>query len=368
MSSPDLVTAILGGQGGAKQLYRVHRKNGQVFALVPAGPRIQARVAPLLPAQSAVARLYRTVTSLTGRCGIGFPFETESVTLSPENAVVALCNKLSGSASPPLLLPGNPNGYAPRLILIGLDPEGQPTAVVKAGHRAAARQLVRQEAIILRKLSETSLTRIAPHCLGAVDTDDVSAFAMEFVRGASPAGPPSPARLQNFLTACIDTARTIPLAESPLWAQLTRQQSQPSQRFSLSAFSRFSSTPIHPCIFHGDFAPWNVREAEDGSWTAIDWERGDFDGIPGWDWLHFVLQPAVLVKKWDALRVLHLAHQTVSSPNFLTYLNAAVPGRYHREFTEFLLRSYLLYNWHVLQPTERKEVHEALAQWAGTGK
>jgi aminoglycoside phosphotransferase (APT) family kinase protein len=49
-------------------------------------------------------------------------------------------------------------------------------------------------------------------------------------------------------------------------------------------------------LMHGDFAPWNVKVLA-GRWTVLDWERGERVGIPAWDWLHFVVQPAVLVQR-----------------------------------------------------------------------
>lgn len=122
-------------------------------------------------------------------------------------------------------------------------------------------------------------------------------------------------------------------------------------------------TRVHPCIFHGDFAPWNIREACNGSWILLDWERGETEGIPGWDWLHFALQPAILVKKWRFERVRDLALTTINSPTFQAYLVKAIP-QFYPDLAKGLLRAYLLYNWHVLQPTERKEIHQALAEWA----
>jgi hypothetical protein len=344
---------------------RVHRKHGAIFALSPVlSPTNWVR---FLPAQSAAARVYRWVARLARRTGISFPRETIEIAFDPANPLLSLAKTFSQASIDALILPGNPQGVAPRLVILCADENGRPALAIKAGHSAAARNLIRQERAFLSKLRSKTTGHLAPQFLNEVETSSLSAFATEFVDGPCPSSESS-ISLRTFLSSCIDTSRTIPLAESPLWAQLTGQQSEPSQLFSLSAFSRFSSTRIHPCIFHGDFAPWNIRETPDGTWKAIDWERGGLDGIPGWDWFHFVLQPAILVKKWKTERVIELGRQTIFSPNFLTYLDEAAPEASKNGFAEFLLRSYFLYNWHVLQPTERKEVHEALARWAGTGK
>jgi hypothetical protein len=352
---------------GPRALFRVHRKRGAVFGLTPvSGSTNWER---LLPAQSVAARGYRWAARLASLVGLPFPRETVNIAFEPSNPLLALAKTPPRLPLDALILPGNPQGLAPRLVILCADEKGRPSLAIKAGHSAVARDLIRRERAILYGLQSATGARLAPRLLGEVETSSLSAFATEFVDGPSPSSFDSSISLRKFLTQEIDSTRTITIAESPLWAQLSHPSrsasSEPSQLFSFSAFQHFSSTSIHPCIFHGDFAPWNIREAKDGTWTAIDWERGDFDGIPGWDWLHFVLQPAVLVKKWEAPRVLELGRQTISSPNFLVYLDAAVPGGPVPKFAEFLLRSYLLYNWLVLQPTERRDVHQALAEWAG---
>ena len=35
---------------------------------------------------------------------------------------------------------------------------------------------------------------------------------------------------------------------------------------------------------------------QDGSWVVLDWERGEPEGLPGWDWFHYVVQTGVLVE------------------------------------------------------------------------
>jgi len=42
-------------------------------------------------------------------------------------------------------------------------------------------------------------------------------------------------------------------------------------------------------VVHGDFAPWNIMENDQGLWV-IDWETGSFDFDPSVDLVHYVVQ------------------------------------------------------------------------------
>ena len=75
---------------------------------------------------------------------------------------------------------------------------------------------------------------------------------------------------------------------------------------------------------HGDFAPWNIKVSRaDGSWLALDWERGQLAGIPGWDWFHYAIQTGILVEKLPPERVAQRLEELFNAPVFWTYAEAA---------------------------------------------
>ena len=114
------------------------------------------------------------------------------------------------------------------------------------------------------------------------------------------------------------------------------------------------------CVFHGDFAPWNLRGAE-ARWTAIDWERGEPRGVPGWDALHYVIQRAVLVDRLPAAALLDIIERVLRSRDFADYLAAAGLAGHGRA----VVSSYLLYSCEVLRPTEGLPAQRALLEaWA----
>jgi hypothetical protein len=53
-------------------------------------------------------------------------------------------------------------------------------------------------------------------------------------------------------------------------------------------------------IQHGDFAPWNLKEIASGL-CAIDWEDGQWQGLPLQDLLHFFVIQAYLFQTSDVI-------------------------------------------------------------------
>ena len=54
------------------------------------------------------------------------------------------------------------------------------------------------------------------------------------------------------------------------------------------------TTQFYPVYVHGDFTPWNIKKIENGSIIAIDWEMGDPNGLPIYDFFYFFLIQAYL--------------------------------------------------------------------------
>ena len=126
-----------------------------------------------------------------------------------------------------------------------------------------------------------------------------------------------------------------------------------------SEVKEVAATKIHPTVYHGDFAPWNIKERA-GNWTLIDWERGELDGIPVWDWLHFIVQPAVLVEWASPNAILERIEALFVSAPFKQY--AARAGVENLE--RLLAIAYFHHCLYVLRQTEGRQRMEQLAQIA----
>jgi len=92
---------------------------------------------------------------------------------------------------------------------------------------------------------------------------------------------------------------------------------------------RWAEARVHPALTHGDFAPWNVKVSR-GQWTVLDWERGELAGVPGWDWFHFVMQPAVLVRRERTESLLSRFEHLLDSAHFSKYAEQAGIGEHRR--------------------------------------
>src|SRR5262249_49195183 len=119
---------------------------------------------------------------------------------------------------------------------------------------------------------------------------------------------------------------------------------------------------LHPTIQHGDFAPWNIKISPQGIWTVLDWERGELEGIPGWDWFHYIIQPAILVEHVSTSGLVQRIENHLTTDSFKHY--AADAGIHGLE--RLLLLAYLLYMVQVIQPSEglaeTRELLDALAK------
>jgi hypothetical protein len=207
--------------------------------------------------------------------------------------------------------------------------------------------LVRREHQFLSENSHRFSSLPAP--LGFSEESEHIALALPYIEGRSPSADDAP-HAATLLSSWRPDADPVPLGALPAWQALDNTdpifQSLPQDLTSLK---------IHPVLMHGDFAPWNVRVSPHGTWTAFDWERGQFPGVPGWDWFHYVIQTSILVRKESPKKTLLRLQSLLASGDFQTY--AALTGI--RSHENSLLIAYLLHA-RQLRQTEGAPQLEAL--------
>ena len=81
---------------------------------------------------------------------------------------------------------------------------------------------------------------------------------------------------------------------------------------------------------------------------VLDWERGELTGIPGWDWFHYAIQTAILVKHQTTATLAKTAEALLAADSFKTYATRCGFAEFARE----LLLSYLLHVVEVIKPSE----------------
>jgi hypothetical protein len=209
------------------------------------------------------------------------------------------------------VLVGNPHAPGTRFIFLVFDKAGLPACIVKAGLSPEARDLVRREHRFLSENSPRFSGLPAP--LGFAEESEHTALALPYLAGRSPSADDATQAATLLSTWRTDTD-PVPLGALPAWQALDTTdpifQSLPLDLASLK---------IHPVLMHGDFAPWNIKVAKDGTWTSLDWERGEFPGIPGWDWFHCIVQWSILVMKETPKKCLLRIGDLIQSDEFKRY-------------------------------------------------
>lgn len=320
---------------------RILRRGGVPFLFLPVNNRAAARALDLYPAQTLKARLAKSVLRLAYRGafltqGGGSPFA-----LSQEDPflryLVSTAGQPIGSQPDFAVLAGNPHAPGRRFVFMLFDTAGNPVTVVKAGSSLRAQELINHEAALLKEFEDRLCGFPKLRC--QFDSGKVVAFATDFITGRSPKSE-SPTELGKIFTSWLDQSHKVLVREIPAWQRF-------GQACNSAVLRALGELKVHPTLMHGDFAPWNVKVAN-GRWTVLDWERGERLGLPGWDWIHFIVQPAVLVRRERADQTLARLEQLFASVEFGHY--AKLAGIRDREWP--LAMAYVSYCLRITQQTE----------------
>ncbi len=343
-----LFAAPEGTQGEGTQVeLRLLRKGGQPLLLLPRPRRAAATTMDLYPAQTSRARAARAVLRCLCRASLSFGTKRIALALRPADSFVRFLLSFAGEPAPAAptlgILAGNPNTAGQRFLLLVFDTSQRPVAVVKAGLSERARALIEQEASFLASVPAN--TPAVPRLRSRFESSRLSALALDFFPGDSPR-PWDQAVLPALLASWVDPKRTIQLPEAPNWLRLAEAAPAGSPFPALA--QRVSGRTVHPTICHGDFAPWNIKVSPEGTWTALDWERGELVGIPGWDWFHYVIQSSILVGHLATPDLVRRIESLLDSVPFRRYAAQAGLQGCERE----PLLAYLLYVVWVVKPSE----------------
>ncbi len=322
-------------------------KRGQPLLLLPRPPRLARIGLELYPAQTPRSRLVRSLAAWVLQARLPVVVKPVEVNLSPEDPFVRwLASRAQvalGGIPQFAVLAGNPNSPGQRFILLLFDPTGRPVAVVKVGVTEAARKLIEQERQFLER-TPTGTPAIPP-LLGTFANAGLQAIAFDFLPGRSPR-PADEHLLPKVLRNWLRPQQSIVLADTRFWHELSATSANHPIFKSLTVALRNQSSSS--AIVHGDFAPWNVRVAPFGDWMALDWERGDLNGPPAWDWFHYVIQKGILVQRQPATSLAMAIEGLLASKEFKKYAQAAGIIGHERTLVLF----YLVYQAEVIRPAE----------------
>jgi thymidylate kinase len=184
---------------------------------------------------------------------------------------------------------------------------------VKVGWNGATNALVRHEAEVYRRLSGVAFDAFAvPTVLYVGWWGDCFLCMQSTPEGRTGTAP------QHFTSRYLAVlkeliafhVRWMPLQASAFWTNLVQRiesTERPHYRHILQQGARrveewlgMKPLPFHLC--HGDFAPWNARLLK-GRLFLFDWEYADWEGPPGWDLFHFLVQTLWLLNEWSPVQI-----------------------------------------------------------------
>jgi hypothetical protein len=346
-------TLFSSGEGNRTNLeLRQLRKGGRPFLLLPIQSTAAATTLELYPAQTASARTLKSLLRFLIRIGLSIGTERVSLPLSPQNGFVKF---LTAQCSSPGQLPqfgvlaGNPAHDTQRFIILLFDRNQHPVSIVKAGLSEPAKALIEKEQQFLSSISPNAIG--IPKLRAPFADERVKAFALNFAEGESPRSQDLE-KLSIVLISWISNIK-IALCETAAWQQLENGLRLVP---AYPALRQLGDRNIRACIQHGDFAPWNIKAARNGSWTVLDWERGALNGIPGWDWFHYIIQTTILVEHKSVHEIASRIEALLQSETFKNYSKQSGVSEIERE----LVIAYLIHLIEVIKPAEGLEANRAL--------
>jgi hypothetical protein len=329
---------------------RLLRRGGEPFLLLPTQPRAAASVLSLYEPQRPVARLAARFARELARLNL-LPCGRINLHI-PHSLTLFLRDQTPDKRLPPFgILLGNPRAVGRRFLILTCDQAGSPQRVIKAGFTPEAARLILHEA----KFPATA----SKHALGLPENLDLyvsgacTAFTSKFIVGRTPR-PAEDTALPALLTSWLDPTRELTITTSASWLALKNAAANP--HLVARVERPLAGRSVHPSLYHGDFTPWNVKVDPNGRWTVLDWERGERDGLPLWDWLHFVVQREILVRRQDTTALVTMVDSLLNSPQVTDYTQRADCTDIKRELT----LAYLLHLTEVIRPTEGLAENQAL--------
>jgi hypothetical protein len=343
------------GSAGIRKRFRIIRRHGELLLALPIARSEATTTLQLYAPQRPAARAASGFLKLLLRIGLPVPLPVKEFHFTAADPFCEFLSQLepawSACEAGLGVLAGNPHARGRRFVLM-LFKNGRVVAVVKAGVGSEARCLIASEITFLQSAGRPGIA--AP--LAEFDSSRVRAFAMAPLDGEAPRHPTS-RDIHRVLLPWLNQATRVPLSELASWARVAAAcADHPAWRAHCASVA---TCEVFPAVAHGDFAPWNIKvHPESGAWQVFDWERGEIKGVPGWDWMHFEIQNAILVWRDNAETILKKLDHLFSDSVFCDYAKLAGFAGIERA----LLVAYLLHCAFIQPPTEGLASVESLLQ------
>ena len=343
--------------------WRLIRRMQRPFLLLPASA-MNVRVSlELYSAQRRRAKIWRATLPLLFKTPAAAIFQRVHFQADDGSEIVRFLSEQSGVPVDQLRAPaikfGGLASEKSRLVLLVCDQTNRPVKVVKLGLNPEGRAATERAADLLAKVPSDTIGCI--RMTGRLTTPKISAFATAYFPGESPN---DDAGMETLFHSWINPEPAVPVESLDSWQELAAEVAGADPAAWQVLRAALAGKTVRSTLYHGDFAPWNIRAVNSQNLQAFDWERGHLQGIPAWDWFHFIVQTSILARRLSVERVAAEVEELLQSARFEKY--AAAAGISH--LVKPLVLAYLLHHRWVVKPLEggktTAELHELLsARW-----
>jgi hypothetical protein len=277
-----------------------------------ASPAISSAAFDLYTPARTAARLKRLAARMAAhlRLPVWYRDQVCIAQRQPPPLETAMRNLFPGAPVHIALSSGAPGDARNRKISAAvIDSGGRIAAFLKIAQSDLCRELLRNEAAVLRKLPALlgEGNCLAPRLLFAREVDGTMVAAQTPLPGRTISrwGEPHVAFLKSLQTRQVCQACDSPLVQALSGQVAALAPARPELSAALGAVMPELARMSAPLtVVHGDFAPWNLRRHR-GRLAAFDWEYGRPGGIPGIDQTHYVLQTGYLLENWSIETTVH---------------------------------------------------------------
>lgn len=343
--------------------WRLIRRRRRPFLLLPIATMSTRVSLTLYSAQRRRAKIWRALLPFVLNTPAAVLFQRVHFPASESSDILRFLSEQSGVPAGRLPAPaikfGGMESQKSRLVLLVCDPTNRPIKVIKLGLDVAGRAATDREAALLEQLPANTIG--CTHTTGRLTTPKLSAFATDYFPGDSP---DDDLGMEILFHSWLNPGPAVAMESLDTWQELETEVASAVPDAWRVLRAALAGKNIHSTLYHGDFAPWNIRAVNLQNLQVFDWERGRLQGIPGWDWFHFVVQTSILARRHSVQRVAAEVEELLQSPRFGKYADSAGI----QDIVKPLMLAYLLHHRWVIEPLEGgrqvEELYELLsARW-----
>jgi len=287
MKDIEILDALQGGGDVVTSLrfYCLKRK-GYLLLALPEDKELAGLTLGLYQPQSNKAKLWVRGVSILIIFGLHRILPSFDMEVGSDSALADLVKSHRKIG----FLLGNPEAEARRVIVVYQ--HHNEIVVAKIGIGKAAKRSAQKEAAMIESLPENYLGIAAvKKCRGRADW---YYYTTPFIVGDSPVQKQD-SQVLALLDDWVGHFTLQRLRDTQIWESLKFHERLGMRKSYSDFIERLGELDIKVGLYHGDFAPWNIKISEGGVVNVMDWEYARLDGLAGWDWLHYMIQRVMLV-------------------------------------------------------------------------